>query len=77
MASRRSSDDVQLLYQHSTAFDAKLEDGVRHDDPSLAIDWPLPVRLLSPRDRQLRLLHAAVTEAGSASSLGATIEASA
>jgi dTDP-4-dehydrorhamnose 3,5-epimerase len=71
------SDDVQLLYQHSTAFDAKLEDGVRHDDPSLAIDWPLPVRLLSPRDRQLRLLQAAATEAGSASAIGATTEAGA
>lgn len=58
------SDDVQLLYHHSVAFDAQLEDGVRHDDPLLAIDWPLPVGPMSPRDRQLRSLHAPGVEAG-------------
>jgi dTDP-4-dehydrorhamnose 3,5-epimerase len=47
------SDDVQLLYQHSSAYDAALDAGVRHDDPLLAIDWPLPVSGLSPRDRAL------------------------
>jgi dTDP-4-dehydrorhamnose 3,5-epimerase len=56
-------DDVQLLYQHSAAHDARLEDGVRHDDPSLAIAWPLPVSLLSPRDRELRCLHTEITDA--------------
>ncbi len=45
------SDDVQLLYQHSAAHvDAQLDDGVHHADPLLGIRWPLPVRLLSPRD---------------------------
>ena len=53
------SDDVQLLYQHSCAHDPALEDGVRHDDPQLAIHWPLPVTLLSLRDQQLPHLPAA------------------
>lgn len=53
------SDDVQLLYQHSVAYDAALDDGIRHDDPSLAIAWPLPVQHLSPRDRSLPRLHPA------------------
>ena len=57
------TDEVQLLYQHSCAFDAKLDDGVRHDDPLLAIDWPLPVCGLSPRDRQLPWLRTAASEA--------------
>jgi len=52
-------DDVQLLYQHSCAHVPALEDGVRHDDPRLAIRWPLPVTLLSPRDQQLPALQAA------------------
>lgn len=50
------SDDVHMLYQHSCAHDPALEDGVCHDDPQLAIRWPLPVTLLSPRDQQLRRL---------------------
>lgn len=53
------SDDVQLLYQHSCAHVPALDDGVRHDDPSLAIRWPLPVALLSPRDAALPWLEPA------------------
>lgn len=53
------SDDVQLLYQHSTAHVPALDDGVRHDDPVLAIRWPLPVGLLSPRDAALPWLGVA------------------
>ena len=53
------SDDVQLLYQHSSAHVPALEDGVRHDDPTLAIRWPLPVALLSPRDARLPCLEPA------------------
>lgn len=53
------SDDVQLLYQHSAAHVPALDDGVRHDDPLLAIRWPLPVGLLSPRDAALPWLEVA------------------
>ncbi len=53
------SDDAQLLYQHSAVHAPALEDGVRHDDPLLAIRWPLPVSLVSPRDRKLPWLEAA------------------
>ncbi len=53
------SDDAQLLYQHSTAHVAALDEGVHHADPRLGIDWPLPVRLLSPRDAKLPFLQPA------------------
>jgi dTDP-4-dehydrorhamnose 3,5-epimerase len=53
------SDDAQLLYQHSSAHAPALEDGVRHDDPLLAIRWPLPVGGVSPRDMKLPLLEPA------------------
>lgn len=53
------SDDAQLLYQHSEAHVPALEGGVRHDDPTLAIRWPLPVSLLSERDMKLPWLEAA------------------
>ena len=45
------SDDVEMLYQHTAAYSPELEAGLRHDDLQLAIAWPLPVALLSPRDQ--------------------------
>jgi dTDP-4-dehydrorhamnose 3,5-epimerase len=57
------SDGAQLLYQHSAAHVPQLEAGVRHDDPRLAITWPLPVSHLSPRDRALPWLEPHTHEA--------------
>jgi dTDP-4-dehydrorhamnose 3,5-epimerase len=50
------ADDSELLYQHSAAYDPDLEDGVRHDDPHLAIAWPEPATSVSPRDLGLPAL---------------------
>lgn len=44
------SDDVELVYIHSKAYAPEAERGLRHDDPALAIPWPLPVTGLSSRD---------------------------
>jgi dTDP-4-dehydrorhamnose 3,5-epimerase len=52
------ADDCELLYGHSAAYAPACEDGVRHDDPRLAIAWPEPVTELSPRDRALRFIDA-------------------
>ena len=52
------SDDAQLLYFHTAAWTPPCEGGVRHDDPRLAIDWPLPVTDMSDRDRTHPLLDA-------------------
>ena len=46
----------ELLYLHSDAWVPEAETGVRWDDPTLAIPWPLPVAALSDRDRNLPLL---------------------
>ena len=43
----------ELLYLHSSAWVPEAETGVRWDDPTLAIAWPLPVAGLSDRDRNL------------------------
>lgn len=45
------TDDVELLYQHTAFYSPEDEDGVRHDDPFLAIAWPLPISLVSERDQ--------------------------
>lgn len=45
------TDDAQLLYHHTAAHAPANEAGVRYDDTRLAIAWPLPVALVSERDR--------------------------
>lgn len=44
------TDDVQLLYLHSAPWSPEHEGGLRHDDPRVAIRWPLHVTAISPRD---------------------------
>ena len=51
------SDDVHLLYQHTASYAPECEGGLRHDDPALAIVWPLPVGQVSERDRGHPSLH--------------------
>jgi dTDP-4-dehydrorhamnose 3,5-epimerase len=48
------SDDAQLLYLHTSAWNREQEGGVRHDDPAIGIAWPLPVAQVSAKDLQLR-----------------------
>lgn len=50
--------DSELLYLHTAPYTPQAEGGVRHDDPALAICWPLPVTDLSARDRSHPLLGA-------------------
>ena len=45
------TDDVHLLYMHTAPWTPACEAGLRHDDPHLAIDWPLAVSAMSDRDR--------------------------
>lgn len=47
------SDDAQLLYLHSAAWNREKEGGLHHDDPAIAIAWPLPVTRVSSKDQQL------------------------
>ena len=51
-------DGSELLYQHTAPYAPDCEDGVRYDDPGLAIRWPLPATGLSMRDLGFRSLDA-------------------
>ena len=46
-------DDTELLYYHSHPHVPGAEGGVRFDDETVAIGWPLPVTVISDRDRSL------------------------
>ncbi len=43
----------ELLYLHTAAYAPEAESGVRFDDPSVAISWPLPPTVVSDRDQRL------------------------
>jgi dTDP-4-dehydrorhamnose 3,5-epimerase len=53
------ADDVDMLYCHSVAYSAESEGGVHPREPRVAIDWPLLIALLSPRDEARAWLSAA------------------
>jgi dTDP-4-dehydrorhamnose 3,5-epimerase len=52
------TDDAEVLYQVSEFYTPELERGLRHDDPVLAITWPLPVTETSEKDAGWPLLTA-------------------
>lgn len=45
------TNDVELIYVHSAAYNAAAEAGLNALDPKLAIKWPLSVTALSKRDQ--------------------------
>ena len=45
------TDDVVVTYQVSEFYAPGAEAGARHDDPAFGIDWPVPVRAMSEKDR--------------------------
>lgn len=50
------TDDAQLLYLHTAAWNRQQEGAIRHDDPALSIAWPLSVTRVSEKDRNTPLL---------------------
>jgi dTDP-4-dehydrorhamnose 3,5-epimerase len=50
-------DNTEIYYLASAVFSPNDARGVRYDDPSLGIRWPLPVSLISDQDRNWPLLE--------------------
>lgn len=50
-------DGCEVVYQVSQAYAPDLEDGLRWNDPALAIAWPEEVRIVSPKDANWPLLR--------------------
>ena len=49
-------DDTEVGYQISEYYHPEAARGLRWDDPALGINWPLPVTVISQRDKQHPLL---------------------
>jgi len=60
------SDDAELLYHMSVEYVPEAARGVRWDDATLAISWPLPDPILSERDRALPCFMRCATAAAPA-----------
>jgi dTDP-4-dehydrorhamnose 3,5-epimerase len=52
------TDDVEVSYLVSSPYTPSAEGGLRYDDPALGIDWPVPVSVISDKDRVWPLLSA-------------------
>ena len=50
------TDKCEMLYFHTEAYQPIAEEGLNAQDPRLAINWPLPIAGLSPRDASFPLL---------------------
>jgi dTDP-4-dehydrorhamnose 3,5-epimerase len=50
------TDNATLIYHHSSFYNPVYEHGVRFDDPFLAINWPLPVSVVSSKDQNYPLI---------------------
>lgn len=55
-------DDSEVLYQMSEFYHPESARGVRWDDPTLAIRWPLADPVMSPRDRAFPAFDAGMLE---------------
>jgi dTDP-4-dehydrorhamnose 3,5-epimerase len=56
------TDRAEVTYQLSQSYQPNLERGIRYDDPYFAIDWPLPVTRISPKDSSWPAFHALEAE---------------
>lgn len=55
------TDDCEMFYLHTAAYDLAAEDGLNPQDPALTITWPLPMTELSVRDASHPLIVAGFT----------------
>ncbi len=51
------TDDAEVIYQVSGAYQPGTERGLRYDDPALALTWPVPVAVISDKDRTWPLME--------------------
>lgn len=49
------SDQVEMTYLVSTPYSPELERGILYNDPSFNIQWPVPVEIISEKDRSWEL----------------------
>lgn len=51
------TEDCELIYLHTSAYQSACEDALNIVDPKLGIAWPLPISEISERDRNHKLIE--------------------
>lgn len=51
------TDHSEIIYMVSDFYNKESEGGVRYNDPSVNIKWPLPVTLVSEKDQNIALIN--------------------
>jgi len=46
-------DDIEMVYMSTSPYCKEAESGVRFDEPKVGVKWPLPVSVVSEKDRNL------------------------
>lgn len=54
------TDDAEVVYQVGEFYTPGYERGLRYDDPAFSIQWPLPVTVISEKDRAWKPFEIAV-----------------
>ncbi|MDX2172127.1 MAG: dTDP-4-dehydrorhamnose 3,5-epimerase [Bacteroidota bacterium] len=49
-------DHCELIYHHTEFYTPQADSGIRFDDPTLKIDWPLPPAMVSDKDKNYKLI---------------------
>ncbi|WP_017301135.1 dTDP-4-dehydrorhamnose 3,5-epimerase [Nodosilinea nodulosa] len=44
------TDDAEVIYQVGEFYSPGYEQGIRYDDPTFGIEWPIPVTVISDKD---------------------------
>ena len=50
-------ENSELLYHHTAYYEPEFEQGVNYLDPTIHIDWPLAVTMVSERDKNLPFIN--------------------
>jgi len=47
-------DDIEMIYMSTSPYNREAEGGVRFNDPKIDIQWPMPVTVISDKDKNLK-----------------------
>ncbi|MGZ3921739.1 MAG: dTDP-4-dehydrorhamnose 3,5-epimerase [Bacteroidia bacterium] len=50
-------DNTQLVYHHTEYYNAQADAGLNYNDPILNIKWPIPVSIISEKDKNNKLIN--------------------
>ena len=50
-------DNTELIYHHTAFYTPNSDGGLKYDDPTLNINWELPISCISEKDNKFSLLN--------------------